>query len=104
MLIVSRKTEESVVVGDFDGFEQVLKVTVLDVRGQKVRLGFEVVTDDAVCDSDSERPERLSGSGRNGKRTKAAAGDNRRTRSAGSRHDQSNGHTQSLATTGAQNY
>jgi carbon storage regulator CsrA len=41
MLVLSRKTQESVVVGDADGVEQVLTVTVLEIRGGKVKLGFE---------------------------------------------------------------
>ena len=42
MLVLSRKNQESVVVGGSDGFERVLKVTVLDISGGKVKLGFDV--------------------------------------------------------------
>jgi carbon storage regulator CsrA len=42
MLVLSRKTQESVVVGGADRFERLLKVTVLEIRGGKVRLGFDV--------------------------------------------------------------
>jgi carbon storage regulator len=42
MLVLTRKTQESVVVGGTEGFERVLKVTVLEIRGGTVRLGFEV--------------------------------------------------------------
>jgi carbon storage regulator len=42
MLVLSRKKLESVVIGGVDRFQQMLKVTVLGVRGEKVRLGFEV--------------------------------------------------------------
>jgi len=35
MLCFSRKKEESVIIGDL------IKVTVLDIRGNKVKLGFE---------------------------------------------------------------
>jgi carbon storage regulator CsrA len=42
MLVLSRKNRESVVVGGSDGFHRLLKVTVLDIRGGRVRLGFEV--------------------------------------------------------------
>ncbi len=45
MLILSRKTQESVVVGGADRFERMLKVTVLDIKGGKVRLGFEADVD-----------------------------------------------------------
>ena len=46
MLIVSRSLDQSVIVGEFDGLELTLKVTVLKVRGKKVRLGFEVLSGD----------------------------------------------------------
>ena len=42
MLVLSRKSQEAVVVGGSDRFEHLLKVTVLEIRGGKVRLGFEV--------------------------------------------------------------
>lgn len=45
MLVLTRKKEESVVVGDANGFEDMLKVTVLDIKGGSVRLGFEVNRD-----------------------------------------------------------
>ncbi len=42
MLVLSRKNHESVVVGGSDGFQRLLKVTVLEIGRGKVRLGFEV--------------------------------------------------------------
>jgi carbon storage regulator len=42
MLVLSRKSRESVVVGGADGFDRLLKVTVLAIHGGKVSLGFEV--------------------------------------------------------------
>ena len=42
MLILTRKTQESVVVGGASGFEHLLKVTVLDIGPGRVRLGFEI--------------------------------------------------------------
>jgi carbon storage regulator CsrA len=42
MLILSRKSQESVVVGGAGGFDRLLKVKVLQISGDKVRLGFEV--------------------------------------------------------------
>lgn len=42
MLVLSRKPHESVVVGGSVGFERMLKVTVLEIDGAKVRLGFEI--------------------------------------------------------------
>ena len=41
MLVLSRKSNESVVVSGPGGFERMLKVTVLDIRNGSVRLGFE---------------------------------------------------------------
>jgi carbon storage regulator CsrA len=41
MLVLSRKTQESVMVGGPGGIEQLIKVTVLETRGGYVRLGFE---------------------------------------------------------------
>lgn len=42
MLVLSRKSQESVVVGGAGGCEPMLKVTVLEIKGGRVRLGFEV--------------------------------------------------------------
>jgi len=45
MLVLSRKNRESVVIGGADGFERLLKVTVLEINGGKVKLGFDVDSD-----------------------------------------------------------
>ncbi len=45
MLVLSRKPQEVVVVGGLDGLPVTLTVTVLEVRGQTVRLGFEAEGD-----------------------------------------------------------
>ena len=45
MLVLSRKNQESVVIGGTDGFHRLLKVTVLAIRGASVKLGFEVDSD-----------------------------------------------------------
>ena len=42
MLVLTRKNLEAVVVGGADGFESILKVTVLEITPGKVRLGFDV--------------------------------------------------------------
>ncbi len=42
MLVLSRKSLESVVVGGANGFPHQLKVTVLGIHGAKVKLGFEI--------------------------------------------------------------
>ena len=41
MLVLSRKSKESVVVGGRGRFEPTLKVTVLEIKSGSVRLGFE---------------------------------------------------------------
>jgi carbon storage regulator CsrA len=45
MLVLSRKSQESVVVGGADRFERMLKVTVLGIKGGTVRLGFEAAAE-----------------------------------------------------------
>jgi hypothetical protein len=45
MVVVSRKTRESVVVGAANPFERLLKVTVLEIGDGDVTLGFEVDPD-----------------------------------------------------------
>ncbi len=45
MLVLTRKSREAVMIGGTGGFERVLKVTVLAIRGGKVQLGFEVDSD-----------------------------------------------------------
>jgi carbon storage regulator len=45
MLVLSRKTNESVMVGGNDRCERMLKVTVLEIEGSRVRLGFEADND-----------------------------------------------------------
>jgi carbon storage regulator CsrA len=41
MLVLSRKCQQSVVVGNPDGSECLLKVTVIEIRGTRIKLGFE---------------------------------------------------------------
>jgi carbon storage regulator CsrA len=41
MLILSRKTQESVMVGAPGSTDRLVKVTVLEIRSGYVRLGFE---------------------------------------------------------------
>jgi carbon storage regulator CsrA len=46
MLVLSRKSCQSVVVGDpANRLKQSLKVTVLEIHGNKVKLGFEAASD-----------------------------------------------------------
>lgn len=41
MLILARKSRESVVVGAADNQSEMVRVTVIEVRGGMVKLGFE---------------------------------------------------------------
>jgi carbon storage regulator CsrA len=61
MLVLSRKSRESVVVGGSGGFEQLLKVTVLEIQNDRVRLGFEA--DATIPVHRSEVWERIRASG-----------------------------------------
>ena len=58
MLVLSRKREESVVIGGSDGNHRLMKVTVLAIKGASVKLGFEV--DDKVPVHRSEVWERIN--------------------------------------------
>lgn len=42
MLVLSRKSNESIVIGGGDGLHRVLRITVLEVGHGKVKLGFDV--------------------------------------------------------------
>jgi carbon storage regulator CsrA len=68
MLVLTRKHRESVVVGSSHALEQLLKVTVLEIRRGKVTLGIEgdrdlpvyrcelwdrICSDERVCDAQS---------------------------------------------------
>ncbi len=61
MLVLSRKSRESVVVGGADGMHRLLKVTVLEINGGRVRLGFEA--DPGVPVHRWEVWERIHGNG-----------------------------------------
>jgi carbon storage regulator len=45
MLVLSRKNLESIVLGRNDGIHRPIKVTVLGIQGDRVRLGFEADID-----------------------------------------------------------
>jgi carbon storage regulator CsrA len=45
MLVLSRRNAESVIVDGFNSPERALKVTVLEIKDGRVRLGFEVNKD-----------------------------------------------------------
>jgi len=61
MLVLSRKNQESVVVGGSGGFQHLLKITVFVIQGAKVKLGFEVDSDIPV--HRLEVWERINGNG-----------------------------------------
>jgi carbon storage regulator len=44
MLVLTRKNRESVVIGRSDEMEVVLEITILEIEGGRVRLGFEADT------------------------------------------------------------
>jgi sRNA-binding carbon storage regulator CsrA len=48
MFILSRSREESVIVDGFNSPKRALKVTVLEIKGGRVKLGFEVNADAPV--------------------------------------------------------
>jgi carbon storage regulator CsrA len=64
MLVLARKNSESVVVGASGRFEQLLRVTVLEIRNGTVKLGFEADASVAVHRSEIwERIRESNGTG-----------------------------------------
>ena len=61
MLVLSRQSRESVVIGGSDGIHRLLKVTVLAIQGPNVKLGFEVDEDVAVRPSELRERINLGG-------------------------------------------
>jgi carbon storage regulator len=57
MLVLARKSRQAVVVSDGSGREPMLTVTVLEVRGGQVKLGFEA--DDEIPIHRAEVWERI---------------------------------------------
>ena len=45
MLVLTRKCDESVVIGAAKRFDRLIKVTVIEIRDGKVKLGFEAPDD-----------------------------------------------------------
>ena len=52
MLVLSRKRSESVEIGGANGRQRVLKVTVVEIRGGTVKLGFEADADVRILRSE----------------------------------------------------
>jgi carbon storage regulator CsrA len=44
MLVLTRKNRESVVIGRVDEMQVVLEITILEIEGGRVRLGFQADT------------------------------------------------------------
>ena len=69
MLVLARKNKESVVIGAAENMQELVRVTVLDVRGGTVKLGFAADNDVAVyreevwnrvrAERDTPEPERM---------------------------------------------
>lgn len=45
MLILSRRPKESVVIGGAGSLRRLFRVTILEIRGNSVKLGFEIDAD-----------------------------------------------------------
>lgn len=45
MLVLSRKSDQSIVVGGFDAFERTIKITILGVKNGRVEIGIEADAD-----------------------------------------------------------
>jgi carbon storage regulator len=82
MLVLTRKNRESVVIGRPDEMQVVLEITILEIEGGRVRLGFEADTRmpihrrevwDKICNGDGHANGNGNGNG-NGKATGQAAG------------------------------
>ncbi len=65
MLVLSRKRQQAIVIGDTDGPCHVCRVTVLEIHGGSVRLGIEV--DDQVVVLRSEVADHPDSSARGSK-------------------------------------
>ncbi len=62
MLVLTRKPQESVVVGGVDMSQPLLSITVVEIAGGKVRLGFQA--DSAVHVQRWEVWQRMQGNAR----------------------------------------
>ena len=67
MLILTRKNCESVVIGRLEDLEVVLEITILEIKGGRVSLGFEADTRmpihrrevwDRICNGEAGRDRR----------------------------------------------
>ena len=72
MLVLTRKNRESVVIGRPEDLEVVLEITILEIEGGRVRLGFEADTRmpihrrevwDRICNGEAHGNGNGNGSG-----------------------------------------
>ena len=72
MLVLTRKTRESVIIGRPEDLEVVLEITILEIEGGRVRLGFEADTRmpihrrevwDRICNGEAHGNGNGNGSG-----------------------------------------
>lgn len=65
MLVLTRKNRESVVIGRPEDLEVMLEITILEIEGGRVRLGFEADTKmpihrrevwDRICNGETNGP------------------------------------------------
>lgn len=72
MLVLTRKNRESVVIGRTDEMQIMLEITVLEIEGGRVRLGFEADNRmpihrrevwDRICDGNGNGNGHVNGSG-----------------------------------------
>jgi len=83
MLVLTRKNRESVVIGRPEDMSVALQITVLDIEGGRVRLGFEADTRmpihrrevwDRICNGQGHGESNGQGNGQgNGQAAAAAA-------------------------------
>lgn len=71
MLVLTRKNRESVVIGRPEDLEVVLEITVLEIEGGRVRLGF--TADTRMPIHRREVWDRINGNGNGNGATAAAA-------------------------------
>jgi carbon storage regulator CsrA len=55
MLVLSRKNLESILIGGADGLPRQVEVTVLEICGKRVKLGFEADVDVVIRRSEVQR-------------------------------------------------
>jgi carbon storage regulator len=75
MLVLTRKNRESVVIGRPEDLQVVLEITILEIEGGRVRLGFEADTRmpihrrevwDRICNGDAVANGNGNGNGKAG--------------------------------------